>query len=168
MWLSIHTLSVNVMYNVQQHTTSVSCIYLYPVSVDNCTWWPVLKNAQLVYFFQICTHIFSSINNDFIVECDTLLSHSQALVKEDELMSRLEMLENQLEVYSKVCSLPFCHSLLSLSLSLSLSLLPLHMYPRCDKLGYILAVHVYVHSMHSVSYTNLKLLMRAWLPTTRI
>ena len=26
----------------------------------------------------------------------------QALVKEDELMSRLEMLENQLEVYSKV------------------------------------------------------------------
>ena len=32
------------------------------------------------------------------------LLHTQALVKEDELMSRLEMLENQLEVYSKVCT----------------------------------------------------------------
>ena len=88
------------------------------------------------------------------MECDTLLSHSQALVKEDELMSRLEMLENQLEVYSKVCSL-------FLSFSLSLSHTPPHVYPRCVKLGCILAVHCMYVCMHSASYTNLKLLMQA-------
>ena len=55
-----------------------------------------------MFIFFESVHIFSAIDNGFIMECDTLLSHSQALVKEDELMSRLEMLENQLEVYSKV------------------------------------------------------------------
>lgn len=37
------------------------------------------------------------------------VSNMQSVVKEDELMSRLEMLENQLQVYSRVS--PHCNKM---------------------------------------------------------